>query len=301
MLSRRAFLERGSFALAAMSLHTAHAAEAKTGPLGKPIGLQIYTVREAAAKDLPGTLRAVADIGYREIELAGIPATSATDLRKILNDLGLTAPSMHASMADLQAGLQQRIDYAKTLGTRYLVCSFPWTADSRFRNSALSIASGITLDDWKWNADQLNKIGAAAAKAGLSCGYHNHNMEFRSYDGVVAYDELLRLTDPKLVTMEMDLAWVVTGGADPLKYLRKHADRISMLHVKEVRKDLQVSAEKLQSQTTEVGSGKIDWKQLFGAMDPKRIRHYFVEQENFERSSIEAVKISFDYLRSIAK
>ena len=301
MLSRRAFLERGSFALAAMSLHTARAAEAKTGPLGKPIGLQIYTVREAAAKDLPGTLRAVADIGYREIELAGIPATSATDLRRLLDDLGLSAPSMHASMADLQTGLQARIDYAKTLGTRYLVCSFPWTADSRFRNTGLSIASGITLDDWKWNAEQLNEIGATAAKAGLSCGYHNHNMEFRSYNGVVAYDELLRLTDPKLVTMEMDLAWVVTGGADPLKYLRKHADRISMLHVKEVRKDLQVSAEKLQSQTTEVGSGKIDWKQLFGAMDPARIRHYFVEQENFERSPLEAVKISFDYLRSIAK
>ena len=301
MLSRRAFLERGSFALAAMSLHAARAAEAKTGPLGKPIGLQIYTVRDAAAKDLPGTLRAIADIGYREIELAGIPATSATDLRKILNDLGLTAPSMHASMADLQTGLQERIDYAKTLGTRYLVCSFPWTADSRFRNGALSIASGITLDDWKWNADQLNKIGAVAAKAGLSCGYHNHNMEFRSYDGVVAYDELLRLTDPKLVTMEMDLAWVVTAGVDPLKYLRKHADRISMLHVKEVRKDLRATADKLQAQTTEVGSGKIDWKQLFGAMDPARIRHYFVEQENFERSSLEAVRISFDYLRSIAK
>ena len=301
MLSRRAFLERGSFALAAMSLPAAHAAEAKTGPLGKPIGLQIYTVKDAAAKDLPGTLRAVADIGYREIELAGIPAISATDLRKLLNDLGLTAPSMHAGMADLQTGLQKNIDYAKAVGCEYLVCSFPWTADSRFRNAGLSIASGITLDDWKWNAEQLNRIGEAAAKAGLRGGYHNHNMEFRSYDGVVAYDELLRLTDPKLVTMEMDLAWVVTAGVDPLKYLRKHADRISMLHVKEVRKDLRVTADKLQSQTTEVGSGKIDWQQLFGAMDPKRIRHYFVEQENFERSSLEAVKISFDYLRSIAK
>jgi sugar phosphate isomerase/epimerase len=74
-----------------------------------------------------------------------------------------------------------------------------------------------------------------------------------------------------------------------------------MLHVKEVRKDLRVTADKLQSQTTEVGSGKIDWRQLFGAMDPARIRHYFVEQENFERSPLEAVRISYDYLRSIAK
>ncbi len=312
MLSRRAFLERGSLALAAMSLHPAQTAQAAqtqsgpvTGPLGKPIGLQVYTVREAAAKDLPGTLRAIADIGYREVELAGIPATAAKSLRTVLKDCGLTAPSMHASMVDLQTGLQPRIDYAKELGTEYLVCSFPWTADSRFRDkpgrAVVSLASGITLDDWKWNAEQLNKIGAVAAKAGLRCGYHNHNMEFRSYDGVVAYDELLRLTDPALVTMELDLAWVVTAGVDPVKYLKKHADRISLLHVKEVRKDLRVTAELLQAQTTEVGSGKIDWTKLFRAMDAKRVAHYFVEQENFERLPLESVRISFEYLRELGK
>jgi sugar phosphate isomerase/epimerase len=307
MLSRRAFLERGSLALAAMSLHTARAAEAQTGPvtgpLSRPIGLQLYTVREAAAKDLAGTLRAIANIGYREVELAGIPAASASQLRSMLKDSGLTAPSMHASMADLQEGLQERIDYAKAIGAEYLVCAFPWTADARFRanpgHAVVSLASGITLDDWKWNAEQLNKIGAAAKQAGLRCGYHNHNMEFRSYDGVVAYDELLRLTDPALITMEMDVAWVVTAGADPVKYLKKHDDRISLLHVKDVVKDLRVTADRLQAQTTEVGSGKIDWKRVFHAMQPERIRHYFVEQENFERLPLESVKISFDYLREL--
>lgn len=305
MLSRRAFLERGSLALAAMSLHTARAAEAQTGPLAKPIGIQLYTVRDALAKDLPGTLRAISDIGYREVELAGIPPISATNLRKILNDRGLTAPSMHASMADLQTGLQERIDYAKALGTRYIVCSFPWTADSRFKTvpsqAVVSLASGITLDDWKWNAEQLNKIGEVTARHGLLCGYHNHNMEFRTYGETVAYDELLRLTDPKLVTMEMDLAWVVTAGVDPVKYLKKHADRISLLHVKEVRKDLKTMTDRVQAQTTEVGSGKIDWKRTFKAMEAKNIAHYFVEQENFERTPLEAVRISFDYLHELGK
>ena len=303
MLSRRAFLERGSFALAAMSLHTARAADAQVGPLGMPIGLQIYTVREAAAKDLPGTLRAIADIGYREVELAGIPPIAAKDLRKILTDCGLTAPSMHASMADLQAGLQQRIDYAKAIGCEYLVCSFPWTADSRFREqpgkAVLSLASGINLDDWKWNADQLNRIAVEAAKSGLRVGYHNHNMEFRSYDGTIAYDELLERTDPELVTMEMDVAWVVTAGADPVKLLKKHDDRISMLHVKDVTKEARVTVDRLQPETTEVGSGRIDWKKLFKAAKPKRITHYFVEQENFDRSPLESVKISFDYLKGL--
>jgi sugar phosphate isomerase/epimerase len=303
MLSRRAFLERGSLALAAMSLHTAHAAAAQTGPLGKPIGIQLYTVREAAAKDLPGTLRTLADIGYREVELAGIPPTPAKQLSALLKELGLAAPSMHASMADLQAGLQERIDYAKALGTEYLVCAFPWTADSRFRanpnQAVMSIASGITLDDWKWNAEQLNKIGAVASKAGLRCGYHNHNMEFRSYGGVIAYDELVRLTDPALVTMELDIAWAVTAGVDPVKILKQHANRISLLHVKEVRKDLRTMVDRLQSQTTEVGSGKIDWPRVFKAMDPARIRHYFVEQENFVRSPLEAARISFEYLTAL--
>lgn len=303
MLSRRAFLERGSLAIAAMSLHAARAAEAQTGPLGLPIGVQLYTVREAAAKDLAGTLRAIAAIGYGEVELAGIPPMSAPALRKLLGDVGLTAPSMHASMADLQEGLQERIDYAKAIGAEYLVCAFPWTADARFRSNpghaVVSLASGITLDDWKWNAEQLNRIGAAASQAGLRCGYHNHNMEFRSYNGVVAYDELLRLTDPALVTMEMDIGWVVTAGADPVKYLKKHDDRISLLHVKDVVKDLHVAADRLQAQTTEVGGGQIDWKRVFRGAQPKRIRHYFVEQENFERLPLESVKISFDYLREL--
>lgn len=303
MLSRRAFLERGSLAIAAMSLHAARAAEAQTGPLGLPIGVQLYTVREAAAKDLAGTLRAIAAIGYGEVELAGIPPMSAPALRRLLGDVGLTAPSMHASMADLQEGLQERIDYAKAIGAEYLVCAFPWTADARFRSNpghaVVSLASGITLDDWKWNAEQLNRIGAAASQAGLRCGYHNHNMEFRSYNGVVAYDELLRLTDPALVTMEMDIGWVVTAGADPVKYLKKHDDRISLLHVKDVVKDLHVAADRLQAQTTEVGGGQIDWKRVFRAAQPKRIRHYFVEQENFERLPLESVKISFDYLREL--
>jgi sugar phosphate isomerase/epimerase len=304
MLSRRAFLERGSLALAAMSFSAARAAEAQTGPLGRPIGLQLYTIRDAVAKDLAGTLRAIGEIGYREVELAGIPAgTTASELRRMLGDNGLTAPSMHASMADLQDGLQQLIEYAQGLGTEYLVCAFPWTADSRFRekpgHAVVSLASGITLDDWKWNADQLNKIGAACKQAGLRCGYHNHNMEFRSYDGTVAYDELLERTDPQLVTMEMDIAWVVTAGVDPVKYLKKHDDRISMLHVKDVTRNAPVTTDRLQPETTEVGSGRIDWKKIFKAANPKRITHYFVEQENFDRSPLESVKISFDYLKGL--
>ena len=300
MWSRRRFLQHSSLALAmtATSLHAA--GKSASGPLGRPIGLQIYTVREAASKDLPLTLKTIADIGYGEIELAGPPALPVGQLRSLLNDAGLAVPSMHASMRELQELGEQRIEYARTLGIQYLVCSFPWTADGRFAGKG-SIAAELTLDDWKWNAEQLNRIGERARKAGLRFGYHNHNMEFRSYGGQVAFDELLRATEPALVTMELDIGWVVTAGQDPLAYLRKYADRISLLHVKDVRKDLKVVREQLRPQTTEVGNGAIDWKTLFAALRPEQIRHYFVEQENFDVPALQAVKVSFDYLRRLAQ
>jgi sugar phosphate isomerase/epimerase len=295
MWSRRSFLQSSSLALAAL---TCQARTQARGPLGRPIGLQIYTVREAAARDLPGTLQTIADIGYGEIELAGPLARPVAELRTLLADCGLAVPSMHSSMRELQASAEQRLEYATALGSQYLVCSFPWTADSRFAAQG-SIASGLTLEDWKWNAEQLNRVGELARKAGVRCAYHNHNMEFRSFDGVVAFEELLRRTDPALVTMELDIGWVVTAGQDPVTWLRKYAERISLLHIKDVRKDLRVISEQLQPQTTEVGSGKTDWQRLFAATSPARIRHYFVEQENFERSPLEAVKISFEYLRKL--
>jgi sugar phosphate isomerase/epimerase len=300
MWSRRRFLQNSSLALAAMTSLQARAKQA-SGPLGRPIGLQIYTVREAAGQDLPKTLKTIADIGYAELELAGPPSRPVEELRSLLADNGLSVPSMHASMRELQVAAEQRIDYAKALGMQYLVCSFPWTKDSRFAERG-SIASEVTLDDWKWNADELNRCGELARRAGLRFGYHNHNMEFRSYDGLVAFDELLRLTDPALVTMELDIAWVVTAGRDPVAYLRKYADRISLLHVKDVRKDLQVTSTELKPQTTEVGSGAINWQKLFAAARPGQIRHYFVEQENFaDIAPLEAVKISCDYLRKLGK
>lgn len=296
MWTRRDFLQNSSGALAVLACVPANASQAR-GPLGKPIGLQLYTVREAAAKDLPGVLKAIADIGYSEIELASQPKRSAAQMRKLLADCGLAVPSMHANMRELQADPERRIEYAQALGIQYLVCSFPWTADSRSVPNG-SMASAMTLDDWKWNAQQLNRVGELARRAGVRCGYHNHNMEFRSYDGVVAFDELLRWTDPALVTIELDVAWVATAGHDPAACLHKHADRISLLHVKDVRKDLQVTQE-LRAQTTEVGSGGIDWKALFAAASPEHIRHYFVEQENFAGSPLAAAKISFDYLRRL--
>ncbi len=186
------------------------------GPLGRPIGLQLYTVRDVAAKDLAGTLAKLQTIGYREVETAGFYGKSGKEMRKILADHGMTAPSAHSSMGDIQKDMQKLVDGAAEVGAKYFICAFPSLPPGKPLSPA--IAKEITLDDWKWNAEQLNKLGEVAKKAGLQAGYHNHNMEFRTFDGATAFDHLLKLTDPKLVTIELDLGWVVTAGLDPAKY-----------------------------------------------------------------------------------
>lgn len=298
-LTRRSFLECSSLAMMAAMSGKTFAAGAGAGPMGKPIGLQLYTVREEANKDLLGTLKRLQTIGYREVETAGFYGKSGKELRKLLADHGMTAPSAHSSMGDIQKDMQKLVDGAAEVGAKYFVCAFPGLPPGVSMPNSTALASGITLDHWKWNAEQLNKLGEVAKKAGLQAAYHNHNMEFRSYNGVVAFDELLKLTDPALLKFELDLAWVVTAGADPVAYLKKYADRIALLHVKDVRKDMVTTVTEVKSQTVEVGRGKIDWKRIFAACDPQRIKHYFVEQENFTGSTLDAVQASYEYLSTL--
>jgi sugar phosphate isomerase/epimerase len=303
MLSRRAFLESSGFALATMASLPAWASNQKTGPLGKAIGIQLYTVRNETQNDLLGTLTKLSEIGFREVEMAGYYGKSAKELRSMLMDLNLEPTSTHQGMTDLLKDTQKKIDYVAELGVKYLVVPSPAVPDNRFANlpagSTKTIWNSMTLDDWKWMADELNKLGELSKKAGIVTGYHNHNPEFRVLDGVVAYDELLRRTDPSLVTMELDIAWVVVAGRDPVKYLTEHAKRISLLHVKDVKKNVPRLVDKTETTTTEVGSGQVDWKRLFAACDPQSIKRYYYEQEQWDGPVLEAAKKSFDYLAAL--
>lgn len=303
MLSRRDFLQRSAFALTAASCLPAYASSAKTGPLGKPIGIQLYTVRGETAKDLVGTLKALSQIGFREVEMAGYYGKSAKELRKLLTDLGLQPTSSHRGLTEILQSTQKEIDYVAELGAKYLVVPFPAVPDNRFDNqpagSTKTIANSMTLDDWKWIAEQLNKIGEVSKKAGIITGYHNHNLEFRTIDGVVAYDQLLKLTDPSLVAMELDIAWVVAAGFDPVAYLKNHAERFSLLHVKDVKNGIKTVVDVVETTTTEVGSGKIDWARLFAACSPKGIKHYYYEQEHWDGPVLEAAKTSYEYLSTL--
>jgi sugar phosphate isomerase/epimerase len=284
-------------------------------PLGLPIGLQLYTVGKEMDSDPLGTLQKVAAIGYKEVELSPLTKMSSKDLRKALDDLGLKNPAGHYMLPDLQSKLQQNIGEAKELGQKYMVVTVPWVADpSRFKSDPsegqigvfLAIIRGLTLDDWKWNAEQFNKVGEQVKAAGLQLGYHNHNFEFKSFGSTTGYDEFLRLTDPNLVKLELDCGWMTVAGYDPVTYLTKYPDRYRLLHIKDFKKGFTPRTTLMDKNPgapipTELGRGAIDYSPIFAAARKGHISAYFVEQEPpfIEMPALEAIKVDYDYLKNL--
>lgn len=295
-VTRRSFLG-GSAAALAYGVIESSGPRLFASPLGLPIGLQLYSVREMLPTDFAGTLHKLGELGYREVEAAGFFGHSAADVKSAMADAGLRCVSAHYAWNDLHPKLAEIIDFHHKIGAEYIICSWPGSKDpSRPKTKA---NGGFNMDDWRWNADQFNAIGAQAKAAGLKFGYHNHVMEFPAQDGLVPYDELLRLTDPKLVTMEMDCGWVTVGGADPAAYLELYPIRISMLHVK----DFKASDKPLNGNpnpvAAEMGKGVIDFPALFAAARHAEIKHIFVEQEEYDMPPFEALKIDADYMKSL--
>jgi len=287
MLSRRHFLA-GSAGLIA-------AGPAFGSPLGLPIGLQLYTVSDAVGRDFDGTLKTVAAIGYRAVEgnlsLAGRDAKA---LKSAYDGLGLAWRSAHCGGGDLGDGLAKTIETAHAVGLEYLVCAFP-----QIPASIGDVIKDITLDDWKANAELFNRIGERMHEAGITFAYHNHNIDFRRYGGISGYDALLAGTDPKLVKLELDCGWMVSAGLDPVDYLGRYPDRYVMLHLKDLKRD-HIPDTDLKMASTEVGKGIIDWPRLLAAAKKTSVKGLYVEQEPpFVASSLESVRVSFDYLKPL--
>ncbi len=300
MITRREFLQSTSAALAGGSAFLG-GVRLHASPFGLPIGLQLYSVRELLPKDYAGTLKQVAALGYREVEAAGYFHRSVTEVRDAVGAAGLRLPSAHYSHDDLSRDFDKIIDFNKELGVSYIICSFPGIKDpSRLKDRSFStIVQSFTLDDWRWNADEFNTMGAKVKAAGMQFGYHNHTMEFRPQQGIVPFDELLRLTDPSLVTIELDCGWVTVGGGDPVDYLKRYPSRISMLHVKDFKKTDKPASVVAPPPAAVLGTGTEDFHRIFAAATKVNIKHYFVEQEEFDRPPMEALKADADYMKNL--
>jgi sugar phosphate isomerase/epimerase len=202
-----------------------------------------------------------------------------------MDQAGLRCISTHHPLSDLRPRLDELIEYGHNLGLDYIISPSPVRRDPQAKGP-------LTLDDWRWVAGELNRIGEKVKAAGMTFGYHNHGPEFGNEGGVVFYDELLRLTDPKLVVFEMDCGWVFAAGRNPVDYLSKMPQRFPLLHVKDM-----VRGATGQFHSTVMGRGGMDYRPILRAATG--LKHYFIEQEEFDIDPIEALRLDADYMRKL--
>ncbi|MEO8658349.1 MAG: TIM barrel protein [Bryobacteraceae bacterium] len=272
MTSRRSFL---AAALAAVPL--------AADPLGMPIGCQLWPVRDRIATDFTGLLKELAGIGFRTIETCSPPgytksgftaleSKKASEVRETVKAAGLRCISCHYPLRELREAADARIDYAKELGLEQMVIS------------SFGLPASAKLADWSHAAEEANRIGEKTKAAGLPLAFHNHNGEFAKIDGVLIYDELMRVFDPKLVKGQFQVT-TISLGYDPAEMIAKYSGRIQSLHLS----DWSATEKK----SVPVGAGAIDWQKLFAAAKKAGVKNYFVEME------LDEMKASYAFLHKL--
>jgi len=255
-LTRRRFLKLSSAAaaLTAMPLSLSFAAQAQA-----QAGLQLYTLREWMKVSVPGTLKLVAGVGYKEVEFAGYFGHSTRTISTLLKEEGITAPSAHMPLTDFQNSVNKVIDTAKELGHKYVVIPY-LTPEQR----------GSSIDVYKKLAENMQRWGEACRKENITLAYHNHDFEFKKTDGEIPFDVLLNNTEANNVSFELDLYWVVKAQHDPLTLFKQHPGRFKLFHVKDMDK---------QGNFADVGTGTIDFAQIFDHARQAGVEHQFVERD----------------------
>jgi sugar phosphate isomerase/epimerase len=289
MMNRRNFLRRASLGVTAAAVASQFPEFLLANPYGKPIGLQLYTLRDQLEKDVTGTLKQVAALGYKDVEIYSLYGKAPAEFSQILKDNGITASSGHYLLPSLKTNWQKQLDDATTLGLQYMVLAI---LDPKDRQD---------FDDFKRLAELVNKTGEATKKAGIQFCYHNHNFEFKEYGETTAYEYLLKTLDPNLVKFEMDCFWVTHAGQDPVTYFKKYPGRFPLLHIKDM-KDKPASTQELDAKMglfAPVGHGTIEWTRIFKAAREGGMEHYYVEQDYCEQPPLEAVKMSYDFLHKL--
>lgn len=254
-------------------------ARASTSRLG-PIGIQLFSVRDLFVKDPHATLQKIAEVGYKEIEFGGggFEKLDPVQLRRTMDRVGLTAPAAHVSYVMLTDQFDATIKMAKTLGLSALV--LPGLFDEQRVEPAITEL-----------LQNLNRIGARLKPHGMQLVYHNHDFEFTQRTGdKVLFDRFVEETDPRLLAFELDIYWALYAGVDVNKLINRLGPRLYAYHVKDMLKDRSMGP---------VGSGTIDFAELFRLPGSKHVRHFFVENDEAPPPYIPDITMSIENLRKL--
>jgi sugar phosphate isomerase/epimerase len=286
MITRRTFLRRAGLASAASVLPLQQQRTYK-------MGLQLFTMRAALSKDVAGTLKRIATLGYEEVETYGFDPKGigyygmpAQAFAQLLRDNNLTAPSGHYDLNrfvtttedELKQYMDRCIEGAQALRQAYIT----WP---------LIDPASRSIEGFKTVAHRLNLIGTQAKAAGLLVAYHNHDFEFIEHNGQIGYDIILKETDPALVKLQIDLYWIARGSkASASEWFKRQPGRFDMWHVKDMHKT--------SRDYTELGNGTVDFSQIFPHARLAGLQHYFVEQGgNFTHDPFRSITDSAEYMK----
>jgi sugar phosphate isomerase/epimerase len=282
MITRRKFLQNsGAVAGSAILAATIPTGLMSfTSPGNLSFGFQTWTLRDELGKDLPGTLRKMANMGYKEVEMCSPLGYTGTpfekfnhltgfELRKIIEDAGLKCESSHYNMGELRTHLDNRIEWSQQMGITQIIASSFW------------LPQNASVDDYRRAADELNEIGRKTKAAGIQAGFHNHHMEFEKRGDELIYDALLDQLDPDLVKMQFQFA-VINIGYKAADYFRKHPGRFISIHLADLSP--------AQNKSVAIGQGVVDWEDFFRAAKVGGVKNFYVEMDP------EVFKESVEYL-----
>lgn len=290
-MNRRTFIGRvGAGVLAAPAAAAAFAQQRRIDR----IGMQLYTVRDAMAKDFEGTLARVAGLGYKEVEFAGYFDHKPADVKAALSRHGLTSPSTHVGYDLLGDRFEQVVQDSLTIGHTFIVN--PWIDESVRKQPGA----------WQRATEAFNRAGEISRKAGIQFAYHNHHFEFVPVDGTTPMNLIFERCDPSLVKIELDLCWTSAAGQDPVALFQKHPGRFPMVHVKDLKKIPPGAAQwktappidTLMPDVADAGAGTIDWARIFAHSQEGGVEHYFVEHDQ-PASPFDSLKASYTYLEAL--
>lgn len=312
-MKRRTFLLKSTAAAAGVSLLNTGFISRRAA-ISRDIGIQLYTLARPLSDDFTGTIRKLAEFGYKNLEFAGpyyfspeeeiknnplvtmmglkgygYHEHSPKEIRMMLDDLGLVSTSAHISDSSLKHNIDEAIEAANIIGQKYI----------------LSPAfHGQTPDEYKEAAELYNGFGEKCKAGGIQYGYHTHNGEFAVHNGVTLFDILVNGTDTDLVCFELDLFWAAVAGVDAVQLVKQYPGRVRLLHIKDIDQpmdepyttfnpatEMGMLMQLMQKQTV-IGEGAIDFKSIISQVDDAGIDHLVIESDfppepmNYARQSL---------------